>query len=127
MDGQRGSVYIEHVMRNIVTIHRSAHGIGSVSCLTIVVYLALVLFAAGCASMPIGSSEGHDHHSQDVSHSPLCAWSCQMISQTGPVTSVSPVVVNFVATTVLLPHVSTYSTTPFALRSSRAPPVVSLV
>lgn len=110
-----------------MTNRRSTHGVGSVACMTVVVYVALVLLAAGCISMPVGSSEGHDHHDSGKSaHSSLCAWSCQMISQTGPVTSVSPVVVNFVATTVLLPHVSTYSHTPFALRSSRAPPVVSL-
>lgn len=119
-------MYKECVRKNKLPSHRSAHLISSVVSLTIVVYAALVVFAAGCASMPVGASEGHDHHSQDTSHSLLCAWSCQIVSQSGPTASVPPVVANFVATPVLLTHVPTHTDVLFTSRSSRAPPSLTL-
>ena len=109
-----------------MTARRSTHVVGSVACMTIVVYVALVLLAASCMSMSVGSSEGHDHHSQDPSHSPLCAWSCQMVSQSGLTASVQMVGVSLVSTSVVLSHHSNHSHTALALRSSRAPPVVFL-
>jgi hypothetical protein len=106
-------------------IHRSGYLVGSVACLT-VVYVALVVMAAGCVSMPVSASEGHDHHSQDSTHSSLCAWSCQMMSQSGPVASVPTVVVGFVAVPVTAPSVDSHSASLPTLRPSRAPPVFPL-
>jgi hypothetical protein len=110
-----------------MTPHRAAHLIGFVACLTIVMYVALVVLAAGCASMPGDSFDQHDHHgAEESAHSSLCAWSCQMISQSGPVASVPLAVADLVATPMVLPQASTHSITPSALPSSRAPPFVSL-
>lgn len=56
---------------------------GTVAGLTAVAYLALVVLAAGCLFMHAAPSGGHEHHAQDSSHSPLCAWSCQALSGGG--------------------------------------------
>lgn len=79
-----------------MTTRRCACLLGSVACLTIGLYLALVVLATGCASMPLSSSETH-HHSQESAHAPLCAWSCQMVSQSGLVASAPMAVVTLVA------------------------------
>ncbi len=99
--------------------------LGSVACLTIALYVALVVPATGCVSMPLSSSEGH-RHSEESAHASLCAWSCQMISQSGPTASVPPVVADLLATPVGLPHAPTHSIVHSASPSSRAPPVCSL-
>lgn len=104
---------------------RFAWFLSSVACLTFLTYVGLVVLATGCASMSVAQSGSH-HHSQESTPSALCAWSCQMISQSGPAVSVAMARVSLVATPVPLPHASTYSITPSAFHSSRAPPVVSL-
>lgn len=44
-----------------------------------VLYLALTIGAAGCLSEPAASAATTHHHSPShVSHSPLCAWACQV-------------------------------------------------
>ena len=99
--------------------------IGLVACLTLGLYLALVVLATGCASMPPSSSETH-HHSQESAHSPLCAWSCQILSQNGLVVSVPTAVVSLVAISVVIPVLHSHPASPSASRSSRAPPVFTL-
>lgn len=101
---------------------RFASVIGLVACLTLGLYLVLVVLATGCASMPLSSSETH-HHSHESAHSPLCAWSCQMLSQSGLVASVPMAVVSLVAISLVIlahhPYPASFSTP----RASRAPPV----
>ena len=101
---------------------RFARSLSSVASLTIVLYVALVALATGCASMPLFSSETH-HHSQESAHSPLCAWSCQILSQNGLVVSVPTAVVSLVAISVVIPALYSHPASPPASRSSRAPPV----
>lgn len=54
--------------------------VGTIAGLTIVMYVGLVCLAAGCLFMHVAPSGGHEHHAADPSHSPLCAWSCQAVS-----------------------------------------------
>ncbi len=99
--------------------------LSSVACLTILVYLGLVVLAAGCVSMPASSSGSH-HHPQASAHSSLCVWSCQMISQGGPAASVPTLAVTLVvvseAVSLAHSHLVAYSIS----RPARAPPVFTL-
>jgi hypothetical protein len=95
---------------------------GLVACLTIGLYLGLVVLATGCASMPLSSSEAH-HHSQESAHSPLCAWSCQVMSQSGLLVSVPTAVVSLAAISVVIPVRYSHPASPSVSRSSRAPPL----
>jgi hypothetical protein len=104
---------------------RFAGLLGVVACLTIVLYGALVVLATGCASMPLSASRTH-HHSEQSAHSPLCAWSCQMMSQSGLVVSVPDAVVSLAAISVVIPVLYSHPASPSASRSSRAPPVFTL-
>jgi hypothetical protein len=108
-----------------MTSRRFAGSLGVVACLTIALYGALVVLATGCASMPLSSSETH-HHSQESAHAPLCAWSCQMVSQSGLVASVPRAVVTLVAILMVIPALESHPASPSTPRSSRAPPVFSL-
>lgn len=119
-------VYRGPMKEPVMIVRRFAGSVGVVACLTVMVYVALVILAAGCVPMPIGSSGEHDHHSQDSTHSSLCAWSCQIMSQSGPVASVPTMVVNLVAVMVTAPSVDSHSVSPRALQPSRAPPVFAL-
>lgn len=86
------------------------------------VYLGLVVLAASCAAMPIVPSETH-HHSQDATHSALCAWSCQMVSQSGLVASVTTAVATVVVISGMVPIPQSLPEFPSVSRSSRAPPL----
>jgi hypothetical protein len=97
----------------------------SAACLTVLVYVGLVVAAAGCASMPVASSGAH-HHSQESAHSPLCAWSCQMVSQTGPVASAPTVLVSLVVVSEAVPLAHSHSIAHSISRPARAPPVFTL-
>lgn len=122
MDGPLGVIYRkEHQKEGVMTTRRFACLLGSVACLTIVLYLALVVVATGCASMPLSSSGTH-HHSEQSGHSPICAWSCQIVSQSGLVTALPTAVFLLVAFPVMAPILSSVLVSPFALRQSRAPP-----
>ena len=101
---------------------RFAWFLSSVACLMVFVYLALVVLAAGCVSMPVEPSGTH-HHSQESAHSPLCAWSCQLVSQSGLVASVPMAIISLVAISVVIPVLHSHLASPSASRSSRAPPV----
>ncbi len=96
-----------------------------VVCLTIGLYLALVVVATGCASIPLSFSGAH-HHSQESAHSPLCAWSCQILSQNGLVVSVPTAVVSLAAISVVRPVFHSHLASSSTSRSSRAPPVFTL-
>lgn len=91
----------------------------------VLVYLGLVVFAAGCVSMSIVPSDSH-HHSHDATHSALCAWSCQVVSQEGLVASDPTVGVRLVAISLTpsLDHLYTISYP--TSHPSRAPPVFPL-
>jgi hypothetical protein len=112
-------------MEGVMTTRRLVWLLNSVACLTMLAYLGLVVLAAGCVSMPVLSSGPH-HHSQEPPHSSLCAWSCQMMSQSGLVPTESPAVISFVAISVVRPLRSFYPVTPSALYPSRAPPFPSV-
>jgi hypothetical protein len=105
-----------------MTTRRFTSVFGLFACLTIVLYGALVVLATGCAAMPLSSSDTH-HHSQESTHSSICAWSCQLLSQNGLVVSAPAVAVSLAAISVvaLVPH--PYAASPSAPRSSRAPPL----
>lgn len=49
--------------------------------ITALLYVALASLSAGCLFIHAASSVGHGHHGQDSSHSPLCIWFCQALSQ----------------------------------------------
>lgn len=108
-----------------MTSRRFASLLGLVACVTLSLYLALVVLATGCASMPLSSSETH-HHSQESDHAPLCAWSCQLASQSGLVASVPMAVVILIAISMVSPVFNSHHASPFTPRSSRAPPVLTL-
>lgn len=108
--------------RQTVSAYRVLGFHRSVVCLTALVYLGLVVLAASCASMPVAQSETH-HHSHESTHSPLCAWSCHMISQDKMVGSVFEAVVRFVVTSLATPSFPAYSASPHPAHASRAPPV----
>lgn len=108
-----------------MTTRRLASVFSLIASLTIGLYLALVVLATGCASMPLSFSETH-HHSQEPAHSPICAWSCQMVSQSGLVASVPMAVVSLVAILMVSPVLHSHPVSPSTPRSSRAPPVCAL-
>ncbi len=91
----------------------------------LLVYLGLVVLTAGCASMSIVPSDTH-HHSHDATHSALCAWSCQMVSQDGLVASVPTAGVSLVVIPLASSLTYSQAVSPFASRLSRAPPVCAL-
>lgn len=97
----------------------------SVVCLTVLVYLGLVSLAASCASMPIVQSEAH-HHSQESAHSLLCAWSCQMVSQSGLVASAPTVLVSLVEVSAAMPLAHSNWSGHSLSRPARAPPIFTL-
>ena len=113
MKGQTISVY------RVIGFRRSVVG------LTILVYVGLVVAAVGCASMPVASFGAH-HHSQASTHSPLCAWSCQIVSQTGPVASAPTVLVSLVVVSEAAPLAHSHSVAHSISRPARAPPVFTL-
>lgn len=96
--------------------------VGTVAGLTAVVYLSLVVLAAGCLFMHAAPSAGHEHHGQDASHSPLCAWSCQALSGGGLIAE--PPVVTAWSVECAIAHQSSIliSSTVIGLLRARAPP-----
>lgn len=60
---------------------RGRHIVALAAGITVLVYVALVGLSTGCLFIHAASSAEHDHHGQDFSHSPLCIWSCQALSQ----------------------------------------------
>ncbi|CUS35862.1 conserved hypothetical protein [Candidatus Nitrospira nitrificans] len=113
MKGQTISAY------RVIRFRRSVVG------LTILVYVGLVVPAAGCASMPVAPSGSH-HHSQESAHSPLCTWSCQMASQAGPMASAPIVLVGLVVASEALSIACSHSVDHSISRPARAPPVLAL-
>lgn len=113
MKGQTISAY------RVIGFRRSVVG------LTVLVYVGLVVLAAGCVSMPVSPSGSH-HHSQESAHSPLCTWSCQMVSQTGPVASAPTVLVSLIVVSGVVPLAHSHSVAHSISRPARAPPVFTL-
>jgi hypothetical protein len=97
----------------------------SVACLTILVYMGMVVLAVGCVSMSVSPSGSH-HHSQESPHSPLCAWSCHMVSQAGPVASAPSVLVSLVLVSEAVPLAHSHSVALSISRPARAPPIFTL-
>jgi hypothetical protein len=97
--------------------------LGSVAGLTAVVYLALVVLAAGCLFMHATPSGGHEHHSADPSHSPLCAWSCQAVSSLAVLTHPPMTLTAAVARMEAVPDSLTISHSVTTHIKSRAPPI----
>jgi hypothetical protein len=91
------------------------------------IYFALVCASATCLFVHPTPLEGHDHHAQHSTHSPLCAWVCHGASEAGlvmgsPESSAWPVGLR----ALLLP--SELSASPFSsLIHSRAPPSAPFV
>ena len=115
----------KRIRGKVIMLRRVARSLVSVASPTIVLYAALVLPATGCASMPLSSSGTH-HHSQESTHAPLCAWSCQMVSKSGLVASVPMVVVTLVAILMVSPVLHAHYGVSSASSASRAPPVPML-
>ena len=95
---------------------------GAVAALTAVVYLALVVLASGCLFMHAVPSGGHEHHTQDSSHSPLCAWSCQALSGGGLVSALPVVTAWSVERTSLSDLPAPSSSVTLDRLRARAPP-----
>jgi len=94
----------------------------TVAGLTAVAYLSLVVLAAGCLFMHAAPSGGHEHHAQDSSQSPLCAWSCQALSGGGLIAE-PPVVTAWSVEWAIAPQSSILiSSTVTDLLRARAPP-----
>jgi hypothetical protein len=109
--------------------HRRRSHIGStVAALTAVVYFGLMCLVSSCAhALPSGSSSGeHTHHQHEASHSPLCAWACQAISQSGPSAVAQVEVVSPVVLVSVVSHVTQPSACPPVSLHPRAPPVCTL-
>lgn len=96
-----------------------------VACLTIVLYGVLVVLAMGCAAMPLAQHGSH-HDPQESTHSPICAWSCQILSQSGLVVSGGAAVVGLIAIAMVNPILHSCPASPSVSRSSRAPPLFSV-
>lgn len=112
----------EHQKEGVMTSRRFASVIGLVACLTLGMYLGLIVLATGCASMPLASSDTH-HHSQESTHSSICAWSCQLLSQNGLVVSGGAAVVGLIPIAVVNPVCYSCPLSPSVSHSSRAPPL----
>ncbi|WHZ17647.1 MAG: hypothetical protein OJF52_004499 [Nitrospira sp.] len=87
------------------------------------VYLALALVAPGCSFAHPAPSSSHHQHSGTESHSTLCSWACQAISDAGPVSHGE-------GGRVWAAQYQAFSTSPFLLTSldyfslyGRAPPI----
>lgn len=105
-----------------MTMRQAKHPIGTVACITAVVYLALVAVAAGCLFMHAAPTEGHDHHTHDSTHSSLCGWSCQAMSGTALISDPYTLTVwNGVSKAILHP-VPLHSDVAAKLRQPRGPP-----
>lgn len=115
----------QRMYRVAMMTHRTIGLLGSAAWLMVVLYLGVVILAGGCVSMPASPSGPHPH-SHDSHHSSLCAWSCQMMSQSGLVVSVPTAIVSLAAISVVIPVFYSHPASPSASRSSRAPPVFIL-
>ncbi|MCC6141526.1 MAG: hypothetical protein IT389_13030 [Nitrospira sp.] len=99
---------------------------GTVAGLTAMAYLSLVVLAAGCLFMHAVPAEehagGHEHHAQDSSHAPLCAWSCQALSGGGLIAA-PPAVTAWSVESAVASQSSIHLSSPGAdLLRARAPP-----
>lgn len=83
---------------------------------------------AGCRMWDhaIVSSRGHDHHGKESAHSSLCAWACQIITQSGVIASVATGDFGLVSVAAVTPVVELRASSFSASQSSRAPPVFTL-
>lgn len=90
---------------------------------TAIVYLALVMAAAGCLFLHAAPSGGHDHHGADFTHSPLCAWSCQAISGGAIASSPPPVTAWAIEQMIMSAPFLVTSVQVAALLQPRAPPL----
>ena len=124
--GRETGVCKENQKEGVMIARRFAWLPCSVACLTVLLYVGLVALTAGCVSMPVSPSGSH-HHSQESTHSPLCAWSCQMVSQTGLVASAPTLLVSLVVVSEAVPLVHSPSIAHSIPRPARAPPVFTLV
>lgn len=105
-----------------MTLRRVRRLIGSVAGFTALAYFTLVVLAAGCLFMHAAPAGGHDHHSSDSSHSPLCAWICQAVSD-DTLISTPPIVAAWSVEGVVDPCVSASLASAFIdLLTARAPP-----
>ncbi|ULA64148.1 MAG: hypothetical protein LZF86_110849 [Nitrospira sp.] len=99
---------------------------GAAAGLTVVAYLSLMMLAAGCLFMHAAPLEehagGHAHHTQDSSHAPLCAWSCQALSGGGLIAEPPAVTAWSVAWAIAPPSSLLISSAVTPLLSARAPP-----
>jgi hypothetical protein len=90
------------------------------------IYLALSLAASTCLFLHSTTHHSESHHSESDTHSPLCAWACQVNSEGGLVTA-SPVEMSGLVTiTSVTPHAEPLSAYPSPSLHSRAPPVSTL-
>ena len=89
-------------------------------------YLALSIAASTCLFLHSPAHHSESHHSESGTHSPLCAWACQVISEGGLVASAPAEVSGLVSITSVAPFVEPLSAAPPLLLHSRAPPVATL-
>jgi hypothetical protein len=107
--------------------HRYRQAGYAVVAITTVVYAGLICLISSCSVALLILSGGHEHHDHHATHSALCAWACQAMSDFGlvvrsPALATGPVV-QLVEVSVdhLVPLLS------LTLLHSRAPPSVSLI
>lgn len=113
----------------MVTYRHRRHFGKTLAGITGAVYFGLVCLVAACApALPTASSSGeHAHHQQhEGAHSPLCAWACQVLSQSGPAPSASGEVSHLVLLASVVPHVKLLSVSHSVSLHPRAPPVSTL-
>ena len=112
----------------MVTDRRHRHFGKTLAGITAVVYFGLVCLVAACppALPAVPNSGEHAHHQHEAAHSPLCAWACQAVSQSGPASSVSGEVSSLVVISSVVPHVKLLSVAHSVSLHPRAPPVSTL-
>lgn len=128
VDEGKEVTYTQGVKMNVIAAHRCAYQGRSVASLTVLVYMALVVLAASCVSMPVGSSERHDHHDAGgATHSSLCAWACQSTADATAVSGPVPTVTEVMFGPSEISTHQLVSSAPDCSDRTRAPPTPLLV
>lgn len=90
------------------------------------IYLALSIAASTCHFLHDTTHHSESHHSESTTQSPLCAWACQVTSESGLVASAPEEVSGLASITSVTPLAKPLSASPFLSLHSRAPPVSRL-
>jgi hypothetical protein len=90
------------------------------------IYLALSVAAAGCLFLHSSVHHFDNHHSEPGTHSPLCAWACQVTSEGMRMSFAPAAVPGAVSITSVIFFMQPLPTSPSFLLPPRAPPVFTL-